>query len=46
MTRKDINLQAKLPVEEKINVGDEREFSIERDKLLLFDAVTEERVHS
>ena len=46
MTRKDVNLQAKLPVEEKINVGDEREFSIERDKLLLFDAVTEERVHS
>jgi multiple sugar transport system ATP-binding protein len=46
MTRKDTNLQAKLPVEEKVNVGNEREFSIERDKLLLFDAVTEERVHS
>jgi multiple sugar transport system ATP-binding protein len=44
MTRKDTSLQAKLPVEEHLHIGDEREFSIRRDKLLLFDAETEERV--
>jgi multiple sugar transport system ATP-binding protein len=46
MTRNDANLQAKLPVEERLHVGDEREFSIPRDKLLLFDRETQERVRS
>jgi multiple sugar transport system ATP-binding protein len=44
MTRKDASLQAKLPVDERLTVGDELEFSIPRDKLLLFDAETERRV--
>ena len=44
ITRKDMSLQAKLPVEEHLTAGDEREFSVPRDKLLLFDAETEERV--
>jgi multiple sugar transport system ATP-binding protein len=46
MTRKDSALQAKLPVEEKVAMGEEAEFSVPRDKLLLFDAETEERVRS
>jgi ABC-type sugar transport system ATPase subunit len=46
MTRKDTPLQAKLPVEEKVGAGDEVRFSIPRDKLLLFDAETEERIRS
>jgi multiple sugar transport system ATP-binding protein len=46
MTRKDTPLQAKLPVEEKVSAGDEVRFSIPRDKLLLFDAETEERIRS
>jgi ABC-type sugar transport system ATPase subunit len=44
MTRKDASLQATLPVEEKVRNGQEAEFSIPRDKLLLFDAQTEQRV--
>jgi multiple sugar transport system ATP-binding protein len=44
MTRNDTSLQAKLPVEERLSIGEEREFSIPRDKLLLFDKDTEERV--
>jgi ABC-type sugar transport system ATPase subunit len=44
ITRKDASLQAKLPVDERLNVGDEREFSVPRDKLLLFDKESEERV--
>ncbi len=44
MTRKDTPLQAKLPVEEKLSGGQELTFSIPRDKLLLFDAQTEQRV--
>ena len=43
LTRKDTPLQAKLPVEEKLNTGDEKRFVIPRDKLLLFDAETRER---
>ena len=43
MTRKDTPLQAKLPVEEKLSIGEERRFVIPRDKLLLFDAETGER---
>jgi ABC-type sugar transport system ATPase subunit len=46
MTRKDTPLQAKLPVEEKLNNGEERRFVIPRDKLLLFDAETGERARS
>jgi len=44
MTRKDASLQAKVPVEEKLNLGDEVQFSVPRDKLLLFDAETQQRV--
>jgi multiple sugar transport system ATP-binding protein len=43
LTRQGTQLQAKLPVEEKINMGDERRFVIPRDKLLLFNAETGER---
>jgi multiple sugar transport system ATP-binding protein len=46
MTRKETPLQAKLPVEEKFNTGEERRFVIPRDKLLLFDAETGERARS
>jgi ABC-type sugar transport system ATPase subunit len=46
ITRKDLSLQAKLPVDERLNAGEEREFSVPRDKLLLFDAETEERVRA
>ena len=44
MTRKEQSLQAKLPVEERLKLGDEVQFSIPRDKLLLFDAETQQRV--
>jgi multiple sugar transport system ATP-binding protein len=46
MTRRDTELQAKLPVEEKLGLGEEKEFSIPRDKLLLFDAETQQRVRA
>ena len=46
MTRTDTPLQAKLPVEEQVSAGEERRFVIPRDKLLLFDAETGERVPS
>ena len=46
MTRKDTPLQAKLPVEEKLGLGQEAEFSVPRDKLLLFDAQTQQRVRA
>jgi multiple sugar transport system ATP-binding protein len=42
--RKDADLQAKLPVEEELAIGQDRTFTIPRDKLLLFDRQTEERV--
>jgi ABC-type sugar transport system ATPase subunit len=44
MTRKDASLQAKLPVDERVSVGDELTFAVPRDKLYLFDAETEERI--
>jgi multiple sugar transport system ATP-binding protein len=44
LTRKDTPLQAKLPVEEQFNTGDDRRFVVPRDKLLLFDAESEQRV--
>jgi multiple sugar transport system ATP-binding protein len=46
MTRKDTSLQAKIPVEEQIGTGEDRRFVVPRDKLLLFDAQTEQRVNS
>jgi multiple sugar transport system ATP-binding protein len=44
LTRKDTALQAKLPVEAQVSNGEEFTFVVSRDKLLLFDAQTEERV--
>jgi multiple sugar transport system ATP-binding protein len=44
LTRKDTALQAKLPVEAQVKSGDDLSFVVPRDKLLLFDAETEERV--
>jgi hypothetical protein len=44
MTRKDTALQAKLPVEVQVSNGEELTFVVARDKLLLFDAETEERL--
>jgi multiple sugar transport system ATP-binding protein len=44
LTRKDAALQAKLPVEAQVKSGEELGFVVPRDKLLLFDAETEERV--
>jgi multiple sugar transport system ATP-binding protein len=44
MARKDTSLQAKLPVDQRVNAGDELTFVVPRDKLRLFDAQTEERI--
>jgi multiple sugar transport system ATP-binding protein len=44
MTRNNAALQAKVPVEENVSGGQELTFTVSRDKLLLFDAQTEERV--
>jgi ABC-type sugar transport system ATPase subunit len=44
LTRKDTSIQAKLPVEEQVGAGQELKLTVPRDKLLLFDAETEERV--
>ncbi len=41
---KDTSLVAKLPVEQRLTMGDSREFYVAQDKLRLFDAETEERV--
>ena len=46
LSRKDLSLQAKLPVEQRVHAGDELTFTIPRAKLYLFDAQTEERVRS
>ena len=46
LTRKDTPIQAKLPVEEQIASGQELRLMVPRDKLLLFDTETEERVSS
>jgi ABC-type sugar transport system ATPase subunit len=43
-TRKDTPLQAKLPVEEKVGMGDTVTFVLPREKLYLFDRETEERI--
>jgi len=44
LTRKDTAIQAKLPVETQIGAGQDLKLTVPRDKLLLFDAQTEERV--
>jgi ABC-type sugar transport system ATPase subunit len=44
MTLRDTPLVAKLPVEQRVTMGETAEFSVERDKLRLFDAETQERV--
>jgi multiple sugar transport system ATP-binding protein len=44
LTRKDTAIQAKLPVEAQLAAGQELKLTVPRDKLLLFDAQTEERV--
>ena len=44
LTRKDSSIQAKLPVEEQLGSGQELKLTVPRDKLLLFDAQSEERV--
>ncbi len=44
MTRKDTPLQAKLPVEQQVGTGQELTFTVSRDKLILFDAQTQQRV--
>jgi multiple sugar transport system ATP-binding protein len=46
LTRKDTAIQAKLPVEEQVGAGQELKLTVPRDKLLLFDAETEERVRA
>jgi multiple sugar transport system ATP-binding protein len=43
-SRNDRMLQAKLPVEEKVEKGQTATFSVPRHKLYLFDADTEQRV--
>ena len=43
---KDTPLVAKLPVEERLSMGDNVDFFVARDKLRLFDAETEQRVAS
>ena len=42
----DSPLVAKLPVEERLAIGDRNEFFVARDKLRMFDAETEERLRS
>jgi len=46
ITRNDTALQAKLPVDERLNAGEELEFSVARHNVFLFDKETEERVRS
>jgi multiple sugar transport system ATP-binding protein len=44
LSRKDTAIQAKLPVEEQVGAGQQLNLTVPRDKLLLFDAQTEERI--
>jgi multiple sugar transport system ATP-binding protein len=46
ITRKDTPLQAKLDVEHRVSAADQLTFSVPRDKLLMFDAETEERIRT
>jgi multiple sugar transport system ATP-binding protein len=43
---KETPLVAKVPVEQRLTMGDSREFYVGQDKLRFFDAETEERVSS
>ncbi len=43
---RDTPLVAKLPVEQRLSMGDSRDFYVTRDKLRFFDAETQERVAS
>lgn len=44
LIRKDTPLLAKLPVEQRIEPGSDEQFAVARDKVVLFDAETQERV--
>jgi ABC-type sugar transport system ATPase subunit len=44
VTRKDTPLQAKLPIEQRVQPGEELTFSVPRDKLHLFDPDTGEQL--
>ena len=44
LVRKETPLLAKLPVEERVDTGANVEFAVARDKVLMFDAETGERV--
>jgi ABC-type sugar transport system ATPase subunit len=44
LSRKDTPLLAKLGVEQRVELGREEQFAVERDKLLLFDAEDGTRV--
>jgi multiple sugar transport system ATP-binding protein len=46
MTVKDTPIVAKVPVEQRLAVGDNRDFFVAQDKVRLFDAESEERVRS
>jgi multiple sugar transport system ATP-binding protein len=44
LVRRDTPLLAKLPVEERMQTGEELRFAVPREKLLLFDAESQDRV--
>ncbi|MGZ4402142.1 MAG: ABC transporter ATP-binding protein [Gaiellaceae bacterium] len=44
LRRDDMSIQAKLPVDENVSSGQDLKLTVPRDKLLLFDAQTEERI--
>jgi multiple sugar transport system ATP-binding protein len=44
LTRDGTSLQAKLPVDDRLTLGEEHEFSVARDKVMFFDAESEQRV--
>jgi multiple sugar transport system ATP-binding protein len=44
LVRKDTPLLAKLPVEPRLETGRDEQFAVANDKVLLFDAETQERV--
>jgi multiple sugar transport system ATP-binding protein len=41
---RDIEMLAKLPIDQRLSPGDEREFAVPREKLHVFDAATEQAV--
>ena len=44
LTRDGTSLQAKLSVDDRLTLGEEHEFSVARDKVMFFDAESEQRV--